>query len=523
MLDWSLVNPQAVVAFSCAALALSLLLTPLLGNEFFPGNDSGMFAVRVRAETGTRIELTSRLVADVSASVRSLLPQDSVSAVLSNVGVLPSWAAAYSPNSGPHDALLEVEMEEKAGVGAGEAIRLLRPALTKLYPGTHFSYALLDPVSTALNYGALSPLDLRVTGPDLEQGHRLASDMLRTLRGVPGVVDAFVEQQLDYPDLDIRIDRTKAAYLGLTADDVMKNVITALNSSVLFAPNFWDDPVTGNNYFIGASYPEADIDSRQTIANIPINPSLRSAASGAKPTLLRNVAALSMKTVPVQISHYAIARSFDVMAGVSGRDIGSVAADVDRILKRTPLPKGYHAIWGGSIAAMRASFGDLGIGMALSLVLIFLLIVAQLKSFLDPLLILATVPMGFFGVIWMLFLTGTTVNIQSLMGAIMLIGIIVSNSVILTDFANERMRSGVSAALAMREAGITRLRPILMTALSTVIALIPSSLSGVNAPLARAVIGGLIAATFFTLNFLPALYVLAKSGPTAASESPAGE
>jgi len=442
--------------------------------------------------------------------VRSLLPKDSVESVLANIGVLPSWAAAYSPNSAPHDALLEIQMSNKSGVGARGAIEVLRPELARRYPGTHFTFSLLDPVSTALNYGALSPLDLRVTGPDLEKGHELAQELLAKVRRVPGVTDSFVEQELDYPDLDVRIDRTKAAYLGLTADDVMKNVITALNSSVLFAPNFWDDPKTGNNYFIGAQYPEADIDSRQTIANIPINPAQKAAEMGASPTLLRNVATLSMRTVPVQIAHYAIQRSFDVMANVEGRDIGSAAADIEKILKKSPLPQGYHAIWGGSIAAMRDSFGDLGVGMALSLVLIFLLIVAQLKSFVDPLLILATVPMGFVGTIWLLFLSGTTLNIQSLMGAIMLIGIIVSNSVILTDFANERLRAGVAPKEAMREAGMTRLRPILMTAISTVIALVPSSLSGANAPLARAVIGGLLAATFFTLNFLPALYVLAK-------------
>ncbi|NNN05176.1 MAG: efflux RND transporter permease subunit, partial [Elusimicrobia bacterium] len=299
MLDWSIGNPEVVVTLSCAALGLSLLMTPLLGNEFFPTNDSGMFAMRVRTETGTRIELTSRLVADISAKLRELLPKDSVEAVLSNIGVLPSWAAAYSPNSAPHDALLDVEMNEKSGVGAGDAIARLRPQLTKLYPGTHFTYTLLDPVSTALNYGALSPLDLRILGPDLDKGYGFAQVMLKKLQRVPGVTDAFVEQKLDYPDIDMNINRTKAAYLGLTSEDVMKNVITALNSSVLFALNFWDDPVTGNNYFIGAQYPEIDIDSRQTIENIPINPSSRAAQTGATPTLLRNVATLKMMTVPV--------------------------------------------------------------------------------------------------------------------------------------------------------------------------------------------------------------------------------
>ena len=511
LLDRALAEPQLAVSLVAVVFVLSMLLAPFLGTEFFPVGDYGQFNIRVRAETGTRIELTADQVAQVSRSVRDLLPKDSVETVVANTGVLQSWAAAYSPNSASHDALLQVALKEHGAIGARKAIRILRPRLTQLFPTTHFSYSLIDPVSSALNYGALTPIDLRVVGPDLDVGQKLAREVLAKVQAVRGVSDAAVEQTLDYPAIHIDVDRIKAGYLGLNADEVIKNIVTALNSSVLFALNFWDDPVTGNNYFIGAMYPESQIDSKETIANIPVNPSSPSPKGRAGVTLLRNVATLSDEKIPVEISHYNIQRVFDIQANVVGRDIGSVASEIDRILAGLKLPsKRYSVQWGGAVSAMRASFGNMGVGLVLALILIFLLMVAQLKSFLDPLLILGTVPMGLIGVMWMLFLTNTTINIQSLMGVIMLIGIVVSNCVILTDFANLRLASGLSPRDAMKEAGLTRLRPILMTAISTVMALIPSALSGANASLARAVIGGLLTATLLTLTFLPALYVLAK-------------
>jgi multidrug efflux pump subunit AcrB len=509
ILDWSLERPKVMIGLVLIVFALSCGLVPLLGTEFFPVGDFGQFSIRVRAETGTRIELTTKLVAEVTKSIRELLPKDSVHTVMANTGVLPSWAAAYSPNSASHDALLQVALEESRWFGANKAIDILRPKLGQLYPGTHFSYSIIDPVSSALNYGALSPVDLRVVGPDLQKDQELSRQLLAKIQGVKGVADADVEQTLDYPAINIDVNRIKAGYLGLNANDVVKNIVTALNSSVLFALNFWDDPVSGNNYFIGAMYPEAQIDSKETIADIPVNPSGVKIGSGGQ-TLLRNIAGLSEEKIPVEISHYNIQRVFDIMASVTGRDIGSVASDIDRIVARMELPKQYSVQWGGSIQAMRSSFGSIGVGMILALVLIFLLMVAQFKSFIDPLLIMATVPLGFIGVFWMLFLTNTTINIQSMMGVIMLIGIVVSNSAILADFANQRYAAGLTSRAAMREAGLTRLRPILMTAISTVIALIPAALGGANAPLARSVIGGLLTATFLTLTFLPALFVLTK-------------
>jgi multidrug efflux pump subunit AcrB len=515
LLDWSLEKPKVVIALTTGVLVLSLGLVPFIGSEFFPVADHGQFFIRLRAPTGSRLEVTDEIVRKVSDSIQSLLPKDAVEVIMANSGVLPSWAAAYSPNSASHDSLLEVELKEDAGVGAYGAVNVLRPALAHAYPDVHFAYSLIDPVASALNYGALSPVDVRVLGPKLEDGEKIANELLDRMRLVPGITDSFVEQKLDYPAIHIDVDRIKAGYLGLTADGVIKNVITALNSSVLFSQNFWDDPVSGNNYYIGAMYPEATINSKETIANIPITPPSAGASSSSKepPTLLRNIATLSDEKVPVEISHYNIKRSIDVMANVENRDIGSVASDIDRIIAGLKLPKGYYIRWGGAIEAMRASFGSMGVGLVLSLVLIFLLMVAQLKSFLDPLLIMATVPMGFIGVFWILFLTNTTFNIQSMMGMIMLIGIVVSNTVILTDFANNRLeQGGISPKLAIREAGITRLRPILMTAISAIMALLPSSISGANAPLARAVIGGLLTSTCLTLVFLPALYSIAKKG-----------
>ena len=299
--------------------------------------------------------------------------------------------------------------------------------------------------------------------PKLEKGQEISREILAKVQGVPGSPTRSSSRSSPILRSTSTSIAPKSAYLGLTADDVIKNIITALNSSVLFSPNFWDDPVSGNNYFIGAMYPEKEISSTETIKDIPLLAPKRGArdqpidGESAPQTLLRNVATVTPATVPVEISHLNIQRVFDVMANVEGRDIGSVASDIDMLMKTVKLPKGFSLKWVGQVDAMRASFGSMGVGMTLSLVLVFLLMVAQLKSFVDPLLIMATVPMGFIGVFWMLFLTNTTINIQSMMGMIMLIGIVVSNTVILTDFANQRIADGVEPFHAIREAGITRL------------------------------------------------------------------
>jgi multidrug efflux pump subunit AcrB len=512
LLDYALKFPEVVVALAVGAFVASIFLVPFLGTEFFPVADHGQFYIRMRGPTGLRIELMSQKVGEVSDHIRELLPKGSVKTILANTGVLPSWAAAYSPNSASHDSVLEIELDEDGPISGHDAIVKLRRDFERIYPDFRFSFSMIDPVSSALNYGAMNALDLRLISPKLEKGQELAQDILEKVKNVRGITDAGIEQELNYPAIHIDVDRTKAAFLGLAADDVIKNIITALNSSVLFSPNFWDDPVSGNNYFIGAMYPEQDIDSLETISNIPIQANNPSMNGNGQVSLLRNVANLSMQKLPVEISHYNIQRVFDVQANVENRDIGGTADEIDRIMSKMNLPKGYSLRWVGQINAMRASFSSMGVGMAISLVLVFLLMVAQLKSFVDPLLILATVPMGFIGVFWALFLTDTTLNIQSMMGMIMLIGIVVSNTVILTDYANQKLQEGHTPLMAIHEAGSTRFRPILMTAISAMMALFPSALSGANAPLARAVIGGLITSTFLSLVFLPALYIWVRRG-----------
>lgn len=517
LLAKALSKPKLVVAVVGIFFVLSMGLIPVLGTEFFPAGDHGQFYIRMRAKTGLKLDKTSEIVGKVSDTIRKTFPKNGVRTVLSNAGVLSSWAAAYTPNSATHEALMEVEME--GGAGASHAVELLRPELARIYPDVQFSFSTIDPVASALNYGALSPVNLKVSGPDLKTARQIGEDLLSKIKNVRGVTDAFVEQELDYPSMHVEVDRVKAAYLGLSADIVVKNVITALDSSVLFEPNFWDDPDSGNNYYIGAIYPEEDV-NLESIYNIPVNPGSAGKLNRSAPVLLRNIATLTPEKVPVQISHVNLQRTIDVSANVSGRDIGSVASDIDKILAKIELPRRYSVKWSGAVDSMRTSFGSLGIGMALSLILIYLLMVAQLKSFVDPLMVLATVPVSFIGVVWTLFITGTTVNIQSMMGMIMLIGIVVSNAVILTDFANQRLASGISPVLAIREAGAIRLRPILMTAISTVMALVPSALSGANAPLARAVIGGLLSGTALTLLFLPSVYVLVKSGAYSRQSVP---
>ncbi len=518
LLDASLSKPHVLVAIVVMVLVVTLGLVPFLGSEFFPVTDHGQFFIRVRGVVGTRIERTIQMVAKVSSAIKEDLPKNSLDVILANSGVLPSWAAAYTPNSATHEALLEVQMKD--GYGAGPAIRILRRKLNVAFPSVRFSYTMIDPVASALNYGALSPIDLRVVGPDYNESSKIAGHILNRMNRIRGITDSFIEQELNYPSLHIDVDRVKSAYLGLTADAVIKNVITALGSSVLFAPNFWDDPISGNNYYVGAIYPDNEI-THEVIANIPITPQ-KTILGKSQPTLLRNIATITPEIIPTQYTHIRLQRVMDVKANVVDRDIGSVASAVDKIVSHLKMPKQYTVEWGGAIQAMRASFGNMGGGMALSLVLIFLLMVAQLKSFIDPLLILATIPAAFIGVFWILFLTNTTLNIQSMMGMIMLIGIVVSNCVILTDFANQRLASGLTPIMAMREAGVARLRPILMTAISTVMALLPSSLSGANAPLARAVIGGLLTGTFLTLTFLPSLFVLVKSRQEIPGATPTG-
>ena len=489
--------------------ALSLLLFPLLGRELFPQIDSGQFMVLARAPSGTRMEKAEEYAGRVEEIVRKTIPASDLKMVVSNVGLLYDWPAAYTPNAGPHDAFVLVQLKENHGKSAQEYAALLRRTLPEEVPGVQFAFDTGGLVSSALNFGLPSPIDVQVQGLSLDTANKIAKVVREHIAQVPGAVDVRIQQNLDYPQIKLDVDRTRAAAVGLTQDDVVKNVVTALNSSTTFLPSFWIDEKSGNHYFIGATYREQDINSRETIKDIPITSKSQSTAIP-----LRNLATFRTGKAPVEVNHLNIRRVTDIYANVRGRDIGAVAEDVQRLLNRMQFPEGYSATLRGEFSSMQESFGSMGFGLILAVILVYLVLVAQFRSFVDPFIILFAVPMGFIGVLAMLFFTGTTLNVQSFMGVVMMVGLAVSYSILLVDFANRLRAEGKPLEEAIVTASTTRLRPILMTSLAAILGLVPMALRAgeANMPLARAVIGGLSASALLTLFLVPILYSYLKRG-----------
>lgn len=500
-----------------AVFGLSLLLLPLLGQELFPQIDSGQFMVLVRASSGTRMEKTEEIARQVEDVVKHTVPASDLKMVVANVGLLYDWPAAYTPNAGPHDAFVLVQLKEPHNKSAQEYADLLRRSLPQEVPGARFAFDTGGLVSSALNFGLPSPIDIQVEGASLDKAHQIAQVVREHIAQIPGAVDVRIQQNLDYPQISLDVDRTRAASIGLTQDDVVKNVVTALNSSTTFLPSFWIDEKTGNHYFIGVTYREQDIVSRETIQDIPITSKSQTTAIP-----LRNLATMGTGKAPVEVNHVAIRRVTDIYANVRGRDIGSVSRDVQRLLNRLQLPEGYIVNLRGEVSSMQESFESLGFGLALAALLVYLVMVAQFRSFVDPFIVMFSVPPGLIGVALILWLTGTTLNIQSLLGVIMVVGLTVSYSVLIVDFANQRLAAGIAPREAVMEAARIRLRPILMTSLAAILGLVPMALhpGEANMPLARAVIGGLLVSTLVKLFLLPILYShLKRSAPATEVEA----
>jgi multidrug efflux pump subunit AcrB len=437
--------------------------------------------------------------------------------VVANIGILYDWPAAYTPNAGPHDAFVLVQLQQRHGKSAAAYADTLRRTLPRDVPGVQFAFDTGGLVSSALNFGLPSPIDIQVEGPKLETAHQIAQVLRDHVALVPGAVDVRIQQSLDYPQIKLDVDRDRVAAVGLTQQAVVQNVITALNSSTTFLPSFWIDQSNGNHYFIGATYREKNINSRETLENIPITDKGQST-----PIPLRNLATMGTGKAVVEADHVNIRRVTDLYANVQGRDVGSVAGEVQRILARLQLPAGYSAHMRGEVSSMRESFGSLGFGLALAVILVYLLLVAEFRSFVDPFIVMFSVPPGLIGVALILWLTGTTLNIQSLLGVIMVVGLTVSYSVLIVDFANRRLEEGAAPREAVMEAASVRLRPIVMTSLAAILGLVPMALrSGeANMPLARAVIGGLLVSTVVKLFLLPILYsYLRRSAPPAEAEA----
>jgi len=504
---------KALVIGAVAALFFgSLLIYPCLGTELFPTTDAGQFIIDYRAPVGTRIELTESLTKRLEKVVRQVIPPPELSTIVSNIGLAPGFSAIFSANAASDSGFMMVALKPAHQISTFTYISRLKQALAEQVPGVQTFFTSGSIIDSVMNFGLAAPIDVQISGPSYSKLYPVARRVQGVVDTLPQVANTFIPEESDYPTLDIKVDRVKAARLGLDQRDVVTNLITALTSNAMIAPSIWIDPKSGNDYFLTAQYNESEINSLETLKNIPVSsPSPDRSRVEALP--LRNVASIVAERHPAEADHYNIQRVVDVLISPRTDDLGGTQAAVQQALRGLKLPEDVKITLRGSVEAMQKSFSSFSFGLAMAVVLLYLVMVAQFRSFLDPLIIMFAVPMGLIGVIWTLYLTGTTLNIESCMGIIVMVGIVVSNSILLVDFANERRRQGQPLRLAVVESARIRMRPILMTALATVVGLMPLALklgegSEASAPLARAAAGGLAVSTVLTLILVPAIYEL---------------
>jgi len=515
LLDWyehrvrtSLVRPRLVVAGITGIFLVSLLLYPLLGVAFFPRTDAGQFVINLKSPTGSRIEVTAADVDRVEGLVRKVVAPEDLQLVAANIGVQPGFSSIYTSNAGPHTATVQVALKEDHRVGSYEYMERTRRAIADELPHLSAFFQSGGMADAVLNQGLPAPIDVQLSGSNIERVFDAASDLAAQIRTLPGASDVFIPQDLDYPSLRLDIDRERAATLGLDQREVVNNVITALTSNQMIAPSYWVDPKSGNDYMLTVQYPEGRIGSLRDLRSLPLH-----AARQKDPTLLDAVTRITPLKSPTEIDHYQIQRVIDVYVNPKGEDLGALAAGINRIIAATKRPAGVRVAVRGMVQGMQASFASFASGLILALILLYLILVAQFRSFLDPILILLAVPTGLTGVLLALYLTGTTLNVQSLMGVLMMVGMVVSNSILIVEFTRRLEEDGVPILDAVVSACRIRLRPILMTSLATIIGLVPMALklgtgSEAYAPLARAIIGGLIVSVMLTVFIVPAAYLL---------------
>ncbi len=506
--DKVLKRPLGTVAVILGFFVASLGLYPFLGVSFFPRTDPGQFVINLKAPPGTRIELTNEFVKRVEQDIRQVVPEHDLGMIVSNIGITPDFSAIYTPNSGQDTAFVQVSLKEGHRVGSYEYMDRVRHKLSEDLPelSTYFQAGGL--VDAVVNLGLPAPIDLQVSGNDLKEAFATAQDLARKIRDVRGVSDVLIPQDLDYPGIDLNVNREMAARLGLSAKEVVDNVITALTSNGMIAPSYWVDPNNGNNYLLTVQYPETQVKSMLDLKSIPIR-----AGNNLNTTDLEAVTSAKIINTPTEVDHYQLRRVIDVYVAPSSTDLGGVANRVDKIVSGTKIPEDVRVTMRGSVEGMRQSFKSFGVGLILAIVLVYLILMAQFASFIDPFIILLAIPPGITGVLAFLFVTGTTLNVMSLMGVIMMTGIVVSNSILIVDVTRIYRREGMPIAEAVALACRVRLRPILMTSLATILGLIPMALaleagSEQYAPLARAIIGGLTVSVIVTVFLVPAAYLL---------------
>jgi multidrug efflux pump subunit AcrB len=500
--------PGRVVVAITALFALSLVIYPFLGVAFFPRTDAGQFVMNVKAPSGSRIEVTAAEVNRIEAMVRRIVDPGDLELIVSNIGVVPDFAALYTSNAGPHAATVQVALKEKHRIGSYEYMARMRRAMQQELPHLSASFQSGGIVDAVLNQGLPAPIDVQLNGSDIDAVFNAASGLAADIRKLGGVSDVYIPQDVDYPSLRLDIDRERAADLGLNQREVVNNVITALTSNQMIAPSFWVDPRSGNDYMLTVQYPENRIRNLLDLRTIPLH-----GEHEKDPTLLDAVTKVTPITSPTEIDHYQIRRVVDIYVNPDGEDLGSIAGRIDAVIRQTKLPTGVRVDMRGMVQGMRSSFTSFALGLILALVLLYLILVAQFRSFLDPFLILLAVPTGLTGVLVALLITGTTLNVQSLMGVLMMVGMVVSNSILIVEFTHRLQDDGMSVLDAVVNSCRIRLRPILMTSLATIIGLVPMALklgtgSEAYAPLARAIIGGLSVSVALTVFIVPAAYLI---------------
>ena len=492
---------------------LSISLVFVLGRDFFPKVDAGQIRLHMRARTGLRIEETARLADQVNSAIRETIPKEEITTLLDNIGVPYSGINLSYSNAGTigtSDAEILVQLKEERGKSTAGYINDLRQKLPQDFPGVQFFFQPADIVTQILNFGTPSPIDVEITGMNQRGNYLVGEKLASQIRHIPGAVDVHVHQAFDDPTLFMEVDRARAQALGMQSRDVAQNVLVSLSSSFQTSPAFWLDPKNGVEYSVAVQEPQYRVDSYQALQNTPINGS----APGAAPQILGNLVQTHTTARPAEVSHYTSLPMINVYAAVDGRDLGSVADQVEQqvaAIEKNGLPPGSHILIRGQVQTMKTSFAGLGYGLLGAIVLAYLLIVVNFQSWLDPFIIITALPGALAGICWMLLLTHTTLNVPSLTGAIMCMGVASANSILMVSFAREQMDEGKGAREAALEAGFVRIRPVLMTALAMMIGMVPMALGlgeggEQNAPLGRAVIGGLLFATFATLFFVPCIF-----------------
>ena len=516
-LEWALAHRALVLIVFAIGCLGSLTLAFILGEDFFPYVDSGQMQLQVRPPAGTRIEVASQVFTRVDDEIRRIIPKDQLQLIVDNIGLPPgginlAYSASDTTSNGDGDILISLSEKHRP---TQEWMAILREDLAKKFPQESFLFEPADITNQTLNFGAPAPIDVQVRGKDANATHQIATELQQQIKSIPGAVDVFVQQVVDSPAIQLNIDRLKAQELALTERDVVDNVLLGLSGSGQVAPNFWVDPQTGVEYPVVVQVPQHRLDDFDTLFQTPV-----AALSTKNEQFLRNIAETQRKISPVTVSHYNNLPVMDVFANVEQRDLGGVARDVDTVIENASkhLPAGTRIEMSGQVVTMNSSFLHLGIGIVAAVLFAYLLMALNFQSWSDPLIIIAALPGAFVGIIWALFLTQTTLNVPSLMGALMTTGIATANSILVVTFANDLRVEGKNAIEAALEAGATRLRPVCMTALAMIIGMFPMALAlgqggSQNAPIGRAVIGGLFFATGGTLVIVPVIYSLVRTQP----------